>query len=89
MLVLTQLSIGVLGASALLQFVLQDAAIRVLIPALSAQRSQPDLIDRRAKKLAKPFVTSAPWMLDYDKARAAAREEGKMLLTYFTRSYAP
>ncbi len=60
-----------------------------LIPTLSAQRSQPEMIERRVKKLAKPFVTSAPWMLDYDKARATAKEQDKILFTYFTRSYAP
>jgi len=60
-----------------------------LIPTLSAQKSQPELLERRAKKLAKPFVTSAPWMLDYDKARAAAEKQDKILFTYFTRSYAP
>ena len=60
-----------------------------LIPTLSAQKPKPGLIERRAKKLAKPFVTFAPWMLDYDKARAAAKKQDKILLTYFTRSYAP
>ena len=61
----------------------------VLIPTLPAQKSQPQLVEQRAEKLAKPFVTSAPWMLDYDKARAAAKKQDKILLAYFTRSYSP
>ena len=61
----------------------------VLIPALPAQKSQPQLVEQRAKKLAKSFVTSAPWMLDYDRARAAAEKQDKILFTYFTRSYSP
>ena len=49
---------------------------------------QERLIANRKKKLAKPFVQHGGWMLDYDKARAKAKREGKFLLTYFTRSYA-
>ena len=60
-----------------------------LIPTLSAQRSQPEMLEQRSKKLAKPFVTSEPWMLEYDEARAYAKKQDKILLTYFTRSYAP
>ena len=63
--------------------------VAALIPALPAQRSQEQLVEQRTKKLAKPFVTFAPWVLDYDKARAAAKEQGEMMLVYFTRSYSP
>ena len=62
-------------------------SVAALLPALSGQTRQERMIERRSKKLAKPFVTSAPWKLDYGKARAAAKEQGKILLTYFTRSY--
>jgi len=30
----------------------------------------------------------APWVMDYDKAREQAKKDGKLLFTYFTRSYA-
>ena len=41
------------------------------------------------KKLAKEFISYGNWMLDYDAARAKAKAEGKLLFTYFSRSYAP
>jgi hypothetical protein len=41
------------------------------------------------KKVAKEFVSYGNWILDYDVARAKAKEEGKLIFTYFTRSYSP
>ncbi|HMQ22224.1 MAG TPA: hypothetical protein PKE00_07020 [Planctomycetota bacterium] len=38
--------------------------------------------------LAEPFVKKGSWMIDYDAARARAKEEGKLIFAYFTRSYA-
>ena len=58
-----------------------------LMAGLSAQ-SQDDLIAERAKKLAKPIFKEANWIFDYDEARAEAKKQGKLLFTYFTRSYA-
>lgn len=40
-------------------------------------------------KLAKPFTKHVAWELDYDKALARAKEEGKAIFAYFTRSYSP
>jgi TRAP-type C4-dicarboxylate transport system substrate-binding protein len=40
-------------------------------------------------KLQKPFMQNAAWQTDYDKARAKAKESGKLLFTYFTRTYLP
>ena len=55
----------------------------------AAQGEQEKLRAKAKKKLAKPFVTFAPWVLDYDAARARAKKENKLILAYFTRSYAP
>jgi len=64
----------------------------VLAAAASAwaqnQPTQEQLIQNKAKKLAEPFYTKAPWISDYDKAREEARKSGKLIFTYFTRSYA-
>ncbi len=58
-----------------------------LTAALPAQSSQETLIADRDKKLAKPLFQEANWIFDYDKAREEARTQGKLLFTYFTRSY--
>ena len=64
-----------------------------LLAAFTAQsafaQSQEDLVKRRAAKVAKPWFTDYGWTSDYDKARATAKESGKLIFTYFTRSYAP
>ena len=41
------------------------------------------------EQIAKDFVSFGGWLLDYDEARAKAAEEGKLLFTYFSRSYSP
>jgi hypothetical protein len=53
-----------------------------------APPSQDELKKRYEDKLTKPFLAAATWTTDYDKARATAKEEGKLLFGYFTRSYA-
>ena len=62
-------------------------SVLTLTAGLSAQ-SQDDLIAERAKKLAKPIFKEGNWIFDYDEARAEAKKQGKLLFTYFTRSYA-
>ncbi|MBL8724049.1 MAG: hypothetical protein JNK49_08380 [Planctomycetes bacterium] len=59
-------------------------------PAAEAKQgpSQAELVELRTKKLAKPVFQKAPWVMDYDQARQQAKQEGKLLFTYFTRSYA-
>ena len=64
----TLLIAGVLGASM----------------ALPAQSDQGDLIAKREKKLESRFLTKANWILDYDEARAIAKQEGKLIFTYFS-----
>ena len=50
---------------------------------------QAELRAKYEQKIAKDFVSSGNWILDYDDARAKAKAEGKLLFTYFTRSYSP
>ena len=49
--------------------------------------AQGDLIAKRDAKLQSPFLKNADWITDYDKALAAAKESGKPIFGYFTRSY--
>jgi hypothetical protein len=39
-------------------------------------------------KLSKEFIAFGGWITDYDVARERAAKEGKIIFTYFTRSYA-
>ncbi|MCI0651157.1 MAG: hypothetical protein L0Z55_04670 [Planctomycetes bacterium] len=73
------------AASAALAFFLAGAAT------LSAQQepSQEELAQRRTKKLEAQFLKSAAWSTDYDAALKLAKESGKLVFAYFTRSYNP
>ena len=77
MLVLTPLLAAVLMAPSFSQDPAKEAA------------KQAELQAKYDKKVAKEFISHGAWMLDYDKARAKAKAEGKLLFTYFTRSYSP
>ena len=57
-------------------------------PTLAAQ-SQEDLQAKFEEKLSHDFVSFGGWTTDYDAARARAKQEGKVLFVYFSRSYAP
>ena len=59
-----------------------------VLPA-QARLSQATLIEQREDKLESRFLKKANWILDYDEARAEAKKQGKLIFTYFTRSYAP
>ena len=41
------------------------------------------------KKLAKNFIKNAAWEQDYAKAKKTAADGEKLILAYFTRSFAP
>ena len=58
-----------------------------LLAATLPSQSQADLIAVRTMKLAKPVFKKVNWFFDYDDARAEAMRQGKLLFTYFTRSY--
>ncbi len=62
----------------------------VLAAAARAQGTEesPEL-SKFKKKLTAPFIKKAPWVLDYDAARRKAKESGKVLFGYFTRSFQP
>ena len=51
--------------------------------------AQSDLEQLRDEKLRSAFLTKASWLTNFDKARAKAQKEGKIIFAYFARSYAP
>ena len=57
--------------------------------ALAQMPSQEELTKRLNNKLAESWFTDNGWTSDYDKAREAAKESGKLIFAYFTRSYSP
>lgn len=76
------------------RFILQAAAAAVLLVPLAAAGDAgatgvDDLKDKYEEKLAQDWVKHGGWITDYDEARAKAKEEGKVLFAYFSRSYAP
>jgi hypothetical protein len=76
------------------RIILQAAAAAVLLVPLAAAgdagaAGADDLKDKYEEKLTHDFVKHGGWITDYDAARAKAKEEGKVLFAYFSRSYAP
>ncbi len=69
---------------------LKQAALAavLLVAAAGAARAQ-SLEEKRDQKLASAFMKKAPWLSDYDAARAEAKKSGKAIFGYFTRSYSP
>ncbi len=61
-------------------------SLGVLLPAQN--KSQEQLVELRTEKLAKEVFKKASWVVDYDAARRRAKESGKPIFAYFTRSYA-
>ena len=51
--------------------------------------SQEKLIAQRDKKLGKEVFQNADWVLDFAEAKKRAADQDKLILVYFTRSYAP
>lgn len=49
---------------------------------------EPDELKRRYdEKIGQEWLKKADWILDFDRARAQARQSGKPIFAYFTRSY--
>ena len=71
--------VGVAGA-------IGTAALVLMPCCLPAQGS---LEDRKKASLRKPFLANAPWVSSLERAKADARETGKLIFGYFSRSYAP
>jgi hypothetical protein len=67
----------------------QTAPQRIQPAGPPQQKSQKELIEQRDAKLAKEVFTKAPWIKDWDAARAEAKKTGKPVFAYFTRSFAP
>jgi hypothetical protein len=63
------------------------AAAAVLLSGASAMAQS--LEENLQKKLKEPFLTKAPWVTDYEKAKAESQKTGKAIFAYFTRSYSP
>lgn len=60
-----------------------------LVPAGPQQQQDQEALKKlRADKLAKEVFKNAAWTTDYDAARRQAAADGKLILVYFTRSYA-
>lgn len=53
------------------------------------QGPAPSNEQKYQKKIHKEFVKYGNWALDYDAVRKQAKEEGKLIFVYFTRSYSP
>ena len=49
---------------------------------------QQAFIDKRDKKLQSAFLQNADWIMSFAEAKAVAKETGKPIFAYFTRSYA-
>jgi hypothetical protein len=65
------------------------ALVAMFSTAFAQQDDLRQLASNRDKKLASEFLKRASWTTNYDDARTAARTSGKLILGYFTRSYAP
>ncbi len=61
-------------------------AVAILLPATANAQTMEQ---RRDQKLAQPFLENGDWVTDYDEALEQAKETGKPIFTYFTRSYSP
>jgi hypothetical protein len=64
-------------------------ALQSLAWAQPAPPTQEELKERRDAKLKEAFVTKAPWVIDFDKAREESAKSAKFIFAYFTRSYSP
>jgi hypothetical protein len=57
--------------------------------AIGQQDDLRQLVSNRDKKLASPFLRTASWNTSYADAKAQAKAGDKLIIAYFTRSYAP
>jgi len=68
------------------------AGILAAVPAApaSAQETEQEALRRKYEdKVSEAWFKDAGWSDDYDAVRAKAKETGKPILAYFTRSYSP
>lgn len=57
--------------------------------ALGQGDGDAELQAKYEKKLQKDFVSKIAWTQDLSEAQKKAKESGKLVLGYFTRSYSP
>lgn len=60
----------------------------LLTCAISAQSQQEEMQAKYDAKLKKDFMSKVSWEKDFASAKTKAAAENKLLLAYFTRSYA-
>lgn len=63
------------------------AVLTLTAPAL-AQGRQEQLKAKLEKKKGEAWIKNPKWITDYDEAKKQAKSSGKVILGYFTRSYA-
>ena len=68
---------------------LRGLAVTLAISPVLGAQSQDDLRAKYQQKLSLEFIEHGGWITDYDAARAKAKEEGKPMFVYFSRSYSP
>jgi hypothetical protein len=73
----------------LLRWSLLVLGLMAAAPAVGAQEDDAALREKYAEKLKKEFVGKIPWSQSFEQARKSATEQKKLVLGYFTRSYAP
>jgi len=64
-------------------------AALALVGAMATAAWAQSMEEKKAAKLAEPWVKFADWVTDYDKARKLSEDSGKPIFAYFTRSYSP
>ena len=64
------------------------AALAVAAPGLEAQ-NQERMKANYAKMLEHEWYTGGGWTTDFDAAKRKAKETGKPIFAYFTRTYSP
>ncbi len=58
-------------------------------PASGQESDQEAMRKNYEEKIAEAWFKDGGWTDDYDAARAKAKETGKPILAYFSRSYSP
>ncbi len=64
------------------------AFLLLLLPAVQDPPPAPDLPALKAAKLKSAFLSKAPWLVDFAKAKEAAAASGRPIFAYVTRSFA-
>lgn len=62
--------------------------LSLVLGGLAAAQSQEELEKRYQEKLNKDFVQKISWVRSLEEAKEQAKAEDKLILGYFTRSYA-